>query len=115
MCSFVFVPEMKAWSSREKINKGLHHDSDDKTRKDSMPTKDIFVPVTVTRAFIITGITVLERRKTEILPTFGHWIGFGGLDGRRLQKTGNSYCTVIAIRKSVTLDRPADWPSIPRG
>jgi len=40
-------------------------------------------------------------------------IGFGGLDGRRLQKTGNSYCTVAAIRKSVTcpaLDRPADLP-----
>jgi hypothetical protein len=92
----------------------LHHDSDDKPRKDSLPTKVIFVLVTV--IFIITGLTVFERRQTEILTTFGHWIGFGGLDGRRLQKTGNSYCTVIAIRKSVMLDGPADWPSIlPRG
>jgi len=64
MCSFVFVPEMKAWSSREKINKGLH-DSDDKTRKDSMPTKDIFVPVTVTRAFIITGLTHRLRKAQD--------------------------------------------------
>jgi hypothetical protein len=90
----------------------LHHDSDDKTRKDFL-AEDIFVPVTV--IFIITGLTVFERRQTEILTTFGHWIGFGGLDGRRLQKKGNSYCTFIAIRKSVTLDGPADWPSIPRG
>ena len=91
----------------------MHHDSDDKTRKISLPTKVIFVPVTV--IFIITGLTVFERRQTEILTTFGHWIGFGGLDGRRLQKAGNNYCTVIAIRKSVTLDGPDDWPSIPRG
>jgi hypothetical protein len=91
----------------------LHHDSDDKTRKDFLANKSFFVPVTL--IFIITGLTVFERRQTEILTTFGHWIGFGGLDGRQLQKTGNSYCTVIAVRKSVTLDGPADWPSIPRG
>ena len=58
-----------------------------------------------------------ERHQTEILTTFGHWIGFGGLDGRLLQKTGNGYCTIIAIRKSVTatvtLDRPADWRGSP--
>jgi hypothetical protein len=97
-----------------------------KQEKISLPTILVFVPVAV--IFIIVPvavifivpvavifITVFERRQTEILTTFGHWIRFGGLDGRRLQKTGNSYCTVIAIRKSATLDGPADWPSIPRG
>jgi hypothetical protein len=40
-------------------------------------------------------------------------MGLGGLHGRRLQKTGDSYSTIIAILKSVTcpaLDRPADLP-----
>jgi hypothetical protein len=54
-----------------------------KQEKISLPTKVFFVPVTV--IFIITGLTVFERRQTAILTTFGNWIGFGGLDGRRLQ------------------------------
>jgi hypothetical protein len=83
----------------------LHHD---KTRKDSLPPKDIFVSILV--IFIVAWLTVLEMRQAEILTTFGHWIGFGGLDGCLLLKTGDSHCTITAVRKSVTLDRPNDWP-----
>ena len=53
-----------------------------------------------------------KRLHREFSTFFGHWMGLGGLHERRLQKTGDSYCTVTAIfRKSVTcpaLDRQAD-------
>jgi hypothetical protein len=59
-------------------------------------------------------LTVFERHQIEILTTFGLWIVtvLGGLDWRRLLKTGDNYCTVIAIPKLVTLDRAsrqANW------
>jgi hypothetical protein len=61
---------------------------------------------------IVAGL-IFKGRHLELFTTFGHWMGLGWLHGHLLQKTGNSYCTVTAIRKSVTcpvLDRQTDLP-----
>jgi hypothetical protein len=83
-----------------------------KQEKISLPTKLLFVPVTL--IFIITGLTVFERCQTEILTTNDIGLDLEGWTGASYRKQA-TVTAFFAIRKSVTLDGPADWPSIPRG
>ena len=48
----------------------------------------------IARLVIIVAGLIFYGSHPELSTTLGHWIGFGGLDGRRLQKTVAGYCTV---------------------